>query len=421
MKNSICINLNVFALAVVLSFFNSCRTPHTERITSFQITSQLKALKLKEEGYAAAEVANELKENSNLKEFEIGNILKNVEFKEEEYIDFTAFEIVKKFAPILKFDRAHNGLPMSAEVYFKNVMYPKIKEGTITWDAGSDKPSENANLGIRCLWGRDDCTIGMSNTDFRSLSKGMVPTYFRVISDRQGSNEGRLRIVYWWFYGFQEPCNRSKVFHLWMEDGAHHGDWEKIMVTTSPDKSHIQAVTYYFHGDHYTRKKGGFETIGKRPVAYVGRLAHGNYHNRKHSGWLAGTGFECCEFADYRDPVPNSVWINTNENLVSLSGNSESWMIAENTGLRYEYKGREYEKKGDWTWGPHISWCSQWFWNPFGDNCLKWNIVKGCRTHPTKDPLHWEIDSCSDAGCGNAKFPCPEPKFDQGWLSGKSK
>jgi hypothetical protein len=415
MKNSVMFKLYLLALTIGLLILANCALP-PEKITPPETTPQTKALELKESGSTAAEVAKVLREKYQLMEIEIGAILENVGFEEDEFIDYKAFEIVKRFAPILKFDRAHKGLPMSAETYFKNVMHPIIKGKNITWTAGWNGPKENRRLGIRCLWGRDECTRGMSNTDFQLLLKGQIPTYFRVISDRQAANRGRLRIVYWWFYGFQEPCNKSKVFHLWKEDGAHHGDWEKIMVTTSPDRSYIEAVTYYFHGNHYTRRTGHFFTIGERPVVFVGKLAHGNYHNQEYSGWGAKTGLECCEYADYRNPVPSSVWKDTDKNLVSLSLDSESWMIAEQNGSKYEYKGKEYKILGKWTWGPHISWCSQWIWNPFGDDCVKWNHVDGCGTHPTMDPLHWAMKSCSDAGCGSSKEPCPESKFDQGWM-----
>lgn len=271
------------------------------------------------------------------------------------------------------------------------------------WD-----PTSGLFWPIKSVCGRDECNNGMSNNDFQTLTDGKVPTYFKVISDRTSLDLGRLRIAYWWFYGFQYPCNDG--WGAVADDGAHHGDWENIIVTTSPDRSQIEAVTYFFHGDWYTRQAGGFEKVGERPVVYIGKTAHGSYHSRDHSGWMVGTPSHCCEYADYRNPDSGSVWDNVQDNLVSLSLDSESWMLADKIGSTYEYNGREYFILA-WWWGPHISHCELYI---FG--CLDWDHVQACFTHPTRSELNWTFPSCDEEGCSGYTFVCAySANYNQGW------
>jgi hypothetical protein len=306
--------------------------------------------------------------------------------------DPAVYEIVKKFAPVLKFDQAYKGLPMSAQVYFDTMMTPKFDlgaeaanraaDGLVTWTTPWDGPCGEA--GVIKVPGRDESNCGMQNNDFQTLLDGRVPTYYNVISDE----EGRLRIAYWWYYGFQKYCNPNKC------DGAageHHGDWESIYVTTSPDRRSIDYVTYTFHGHWYTREKSKFETAeGGRPVVYVGKLAHGSYHDRTLSGWMVGTAHHCCVYADYRNPVDHTVWANTADNLVSLDDNEEPWMLADRIGSLYDHEEKKYEVT-HWRWGPHVSYKGWW---------CKWEHVTACGTHPTVATFDWYMTSCNGDGCG---------------------
>lgn len=331
----------------------------------------------------------------------------------EEYLEFTARYSVEEFAPILFFDRAHKGLPMSAQVYFETMMTPSIDQnaGTITWTTPWDGPCGEPN--VVNVPGRDETNCGMHNTDFSTLINGKVPTYYRIISDIDTSvptgPKGRLRIEYWWYYGFQRYCNSFPG-----ASGEHHGDWEHITVTTTPDRSQIDCVTYEFHGDRYTRKQGGFLAEGNRPIAYVGKTAHGCYHSQEEQGFGDdGTSLwphHCCEFADWRNPVEGSKWYNVNENLVSLRG-SEPWMLADRLGSSYQYDGREY-KVLHWRWGPHISYCVFRFLG----GCTDWTHVEACGTHPTSTTSDWSLASCKGQGCRGYTEGCAYSiNPNQGW------
>jgi hypothetical protein len=285
------------------------------------------------------------------------------------------FRIVERFAPVLGFDSdwPDHGLPMSAQVYFETMLHPEVDENaeTITWTR-PDEAGPCEGPGVISVHGRDDTDCGMQNNNFQSLTAGQVPTYFNYSCN----DEGRLRIVYWWFYGFQTPCNLAELG----EDGAHHGDWEHILVTTSPDRESVDAVTYYFHESWYTRQN--FRTEDERPVVYVGKLAHGSYHtDARPNCWMKGTPHHCCDYADCRHPTGDTWWY-TNLNLVSLSGNSEPWMLADRIGS--DYDGYRIEQ---WQWGETLA----YYWGG-------WKSTPACGTHPTIRPT-WEIASCNGPGC----------------------
>lgn len=364
--------------------------------TSRDINAQNRAISLKSRGYSARETYDDLMQDYNIhNETAIEKILYNAGYKPAEFVDFTALGSIRKFTPVLKFDGSYNGLPMSAQAYFHSMLTlsadPAKKE--ITWTVPWDGPSPCLySMGLSEQCGRDECNCGMQNTVFSKLSNGEVPTYYMAISDIETTGEGRLRIAYWWFYGFQPPC--SYVDGAPGADGSHHGDWEKVIVTTSADRTRADYVTYEFHGDWYTRKYGGFEMVGDRPAVYVGKLGHGNYHSNDISGWMAGTPHHCCEYADYRNPKSNTIWYNTTGKLVSLRENTESWMLADHIGSSYYYNGEEYTI-AFWRWGPHISYCDWWL---FG--CMDWEHTYASGNHPTTYNLNWDLGSCSGEGCG---------------------
>ncbi|CAF0770281.1 unnamed protein product [Adineta ricciae] len=209
---------------------------------------------------------------------------------------------VSKFAPEIRFDRAAAGYPMSAQTY-----YDAMKADTSS-------------------------SFRKENTDRNTLKDGGCPTYYRLRADTK-----QIRILYWWFYGYQHPCYEGK--------GAHNGDWEHVMVTLTEDNSKVAAVTFFQHDGHYTRisgprkapctpsgtgrcaGSGGFDSAGDHPVIYVGKLAHGSYHDKNSVG-PAGVG-NCAYYADFRNPGSDADFMHTWENLVSLDGDDEAWLAAD--------------------------------------------------------------------------------------------
>jgi hypothetical protein len=360
-------------------------------------------------------------------------------------------ELVKKFAPVLRFseDYEDHCLPMSAEEYFQKMLYPVTNDeaDTITWNSPydwnatlypngypeCDEDNDIVEVCSRPEYPVNYCMCGMCADDILKLKNGKTPTYYRVFRD-DGFHQNRLRIAYYWFYGFQTHCNPDQLG----PDGSHHGDWESIMVTTTPDQSAIDAVTYWFHGKYYTRLAGHFETDDgeERPVVYVGKLAHGSYHSKDHSGFEEGGKFHCCSYADWRNPIlPDTEWSNTFDYLVNMDGNLETWMAAERAAAEkglYNYEGKDYvvqggpvvegtDEKGPgdrWVWGPNrIKYYCEW-----NGEQSNWTVDGPISAYGYQKD--WRIPSCTWQGCYEATCQLPyvvdkdydyPADFNQGW------
>jgi len=315
-------------------------------------------------------------------------------YSPEVYLEVTSLPSVHKFAPIVGFDGSYPGneLPMAANAYFNRIMWPDVNPPSfpanhIVFYARPDGPDK--------CHGRDKWNWGMRNNNFSLLTAGQVPTYFKVISDVDSLDNGRLLIAYWWYYGWQRPCN------LWPEgpDGAHHGDWEHIIVCTTPDRTDVQAVVYAQHSGHYTRLPGGFEALpGGAPVVYVGKVAHGSFHNScKAPECIDIPGLICMYYGDFRNPSLGTWW-DTSSNLVSLRSESELWMLAEQSAM--QIAGTRYDIATGWRWGPSIRYCNVWIlW------CWDWESTQGCGTHPSTRALSWSMGHCADDGCDRSQGP----------------
>ena len=234
--------------------------------------------------------------------------------------------------------------------------------------------------------------------DFDVLVASEVPTYFKVISDVNSLNKGRLLIQYWFYYGWQPPCN---ILHEW-DPGAHHGDWENIIVCTNPDRTDIDAVVYAQHAGWYTRLPGGFETTESgRPIVFVGLTAHGSFH-KSHDlpwpeAWLTPT-FLCRYFNDFRAPNDDTWW-DTSSNLVSLRSKSELWMLAEPNTMKIA--GKTYGIDPGWRWGQTIRYCKVFTLGI----CLVSDTKNACGTHPSTRALSWSMSDCEDSGCDRSQGP----------------
>jgi len=172
----------------------------------------------------------------------------------------------------------------------------------------------------------------MQNTDPNTIKPGnRIPIYYTL---RQFG--GQVRIRYWIFYGYQAPCINVNG------TGSHNGDWEDITVILKQDQSGIAAVQYGQHGGRYMRIAGsrdapctavghcdgnhGFQLSGTHPVAYIGRTAHGTFHDSS-SGLAAAPGGSCTYYGDSRNGGGPSM--ETWGNPISLDGNAESWLAAD--------------------------------------------------------------------------------------------
>lgn len=213
------------------------------------------------------------------------------------------------FAPRLRFDNEAQGYPMSAQAFYEQAVAVQAP-------------------GI------------VQNTDAGSLSGGQIPTYFQVT--RCGD---QVRIMYWSFYGYQSACDS-------FGNGAHHGDWEQVMVTLSENEALPAAVTFWMHGERYTKLLGQFTTESGHPVVYVGKTSHASFEDQ------GGSGDTCLPMEEWRNNLPGNQHLDSWSRLVSLDFDAEPWMID--------------DRDGGFVWG-----------------------ASGCGTHPTQSPPACEMSACT--------------------------
>lgn len=318
-------------------------------------------------GYNASSVYKVLKSVFGLNLEGARVILIELLFSSEEILEAVIEELAIKFAPQLRFDDWNYLLsltihyPMSAKDY-----YEKVVAGTLK---------------------------GLSNTDPKTVSENNVPTYWKA-----SMCGNQIRILYWWFYGKQDCCDDVQ--------GAHKGDWERIMVILSEDTTRIAAVTFYQHSGWYTRlgERDGFKlTEDTHPVVYVGRQAHGSYHYKAYDQ-------SCCYWADHRNGEgPHlSSW----ENLIrlqSVSEGGEAWMDADLAGgfkwggisthpMQKDISCNQKTCTGTPTWGCHLTgcWKSQCKVGDRDDGITCWHCASGY----TNCGL-----ACAKGGAGNCILP----------------
>jgi hypothetical protein len=205
--------------------------------------------------------------------------------------------------------------------------------GTNAWDPTTCAPSYIAN------WTTGSMTeLEQGNPTYSTLPYGRMPTYYAV---NECGTTGQLRIQYRWFYGWQPNCDSCTDEF----DQRHIADWEQIVVTTSEDRQEIAAVTYYQHSGWYTKIHGegnpNFPTENGHPVVYVGKTAHGSYHNSGGNGTIFYYG-------DFRNPIGSQDWWETYDSpLINLKGNEQSWLVdIRNRAWYWGYWEGELKGKG---------------------------------------------------------------------------
>lgn len=181
-----------------------------------------------------------------------------------------------QFAPLVKFDRAAPDYPTSVEDI---------------WD--SSNPSSIT------------CGSTLALTDAVSPSSPVFPTYYDV--QQHPTNTDKVFIDYWYTYKRQEPCAAGQ--------GGHDYDWEHVVVQFKKSTQKIISVTYFQHGGWYTKNWANV-AAGTRLVAYVGKKAHGMYHNSRSSSFF---GYECTYYGDYRNPADATDEYGSWNNLIQMN------------------------------------------------------------------------------------------------------
>ncbi len=153
----------------------------------------------------------------------------------------------------------------------------------------------------------------MCNQNYSTIANNQVPIYYSATA--VGTNSVLIR--YWFFYSWQSTC--------FVTAGSHAADWESMAVLVV--NGQMARVAYYQHNGWYSKEAGQFETTGNHPIAYVGKNAHGSFHD---SGGSGG----CLYFEDFRNPGGNDYHMDTWNNLVEVKrgAGQPDWMNCQGSG-----------------------------------------------------------------------------------------
>ena len=283
---------------------------------SFSLTAAATTDTLKNEGFSATDISRGLKAAYGLGPSEIYALLMAAGFAPRDIQTAVGRQLAEKFAPQLRFDGNAKSFPMDPQPFFDEY----VATGQ---------------------WKGDWFTVFENSNPASLTTNGLIPpTFFRVVA----ASSGQIRIIYWFFYGYQQAC----FFLPFLTDqytGAHHGDWERVIVTLTEDTTAVAAVTFFQHTGSYTRLANGGDTDrflptvdytsgfalyqGEHPIVNVGRNQHGSYHDSGGRGDSLADLPYCDYFADWRHNDDRAeLWLDTSRNLKDFGdpNDAKGWM-----------------------------------------------------------------------------------------------
>ncbi|WP_246839086.1 RICIN domain-containing protein [Leptospira wolffii] len=213
--------------------------------------------------------------------------------------------LAQQFAPRLRFDQ---------------------ETTTGSGDSGKCFPSDAGSYFTQRAAGASPQSL--CNKDYSSISNNQVPIYYDTA--QVGTNAVLIR--YWFFYAWQSTC--------FLSFGSHAADWEGISVLVV--NGQMKRVAFSQHSGWYSKEIGNFQVVdGTHPVGYVGKNAHGTFHDDGGSGG-------CLYFEDYRNPGGNDYHMDSWNNLVRLKRGSDApdWMNCQGDSC-FDGIGHPMER-GDW-------------------------------------------------------------------------
>lgn len=225
--------------------------------------------------------------------------------------------------------QADSGGPSFNMSALANTFAPRLRfdqeTGTGSGEQNKCFPSDPGTYFTQRAQGADP--VSLCNKDYAKVQSNLVPTYY--IANQVGTNAVLIR--YWYFYAWQSTC--------FVTAGSHAADWESMAVLLVDGQ--LRRVAFFQHGGWYSQEPGSFELAGgTHPVGYVGKNAHGTYHDDGGSGG-------CLYFEDFRNTGGNDFHMDTWNNLVVLArGGSAPWMDCQGSGC-FDGVGHPIEQTGD--------------------------------------------------------------------------
>lgn len=206
-------------------------------------------------------------------------------------VSFDLNALAQKFAPRLRFDQK-----FGEDSGDQSKCFPS--------DAGTYYDGRQSGASPQSL----------CNQNYSTIANNQVPIYYTAAS--VGTNTVVIR--YFFFYAWQSTC--------FVTAGSHAADWESMVALVV--NGQLARVSYHQHSGWYTKEPGQFEVVGgTHPIGYVGKNAHGTFHD---SGGSGG----CLYFEDFRNPGGNDYHMDTWNNLteVKRGAGQPAWMNCQGSG-----------------------------------------------------------------------------------------
>lgn len=158
------------------------------------------------------------------------------------------------------------------------------------------KPTYKFRSDLQC-WPTPPASGQNSGTCTSKTSfQGNKPAVYYELYDEVVAGKAHKLATYWLYYGNQNGCTSL--------DNGHDDDWEAVTVHSVDGV--MYHVTYSQHNGRYTLAAADVPKTGGRPVVYVGKYSHGNYHDQRSraswDSWAYATGDYCYYWKDPRGP-----------------------------------------------------------------------------------------------------------------------
>ena len=217
-------------------------------------------------------------------------------------------ELLRRFAPLLRYDSNEQFFADSAEQYCVNPgnelrrVPSGGKPGAVI--AGTAPTGKIAQLTLGFLGAKTygdgsavqkTDVLGVKDKDYRGQYvrlRASTPALNNRVYGRAARVNDRLWLQYWFWYFYND-------YQLALGTGTHEGDWEMIQLRMHPSEAHPDVAVYAQHRHGEKRNWEDVEQVGGRPVVYVARGSHASYFEpgyHQTEAWY--------DVADGRRPAP---------------------------------------------------------------------------------------------------------------------
>jgi hypothetical protein len=196
--------------------------------------------------------------------------------------------LVRKYAPIYMMNVDEVYWQSNVDALLPHMIVQKVNNGSTSdfFTGPLDRNvlakqaaalSGNNNSSGACLRTRADLNQPSDTQDWFTGARATSPTQLTTYAVVVEGQNGRLDIVYWWFFNYNQGKNVANT--SW---GNHVSDWEHVKVHLAgvdfakPQNERVAGVMYDHHGDQETHAPGD-GVVEMNGLQVIVRLANGDH------------------------------------------------------------------------------------------------------------------------------------------------